>query len=58
MKSELGHVERQTGNLTQARLIYQETIKGWQDLGNRAAIAHELECFAFIAIREDEPTAP
>ena len=55
MRSELGHVERQTGNLTQARLIYQETIKGWQELGNRSAVAHELECFGFIAIVEEEP---
>jgi predicted ATPase/class 3 adenylate cyclase len=55
MSSELGHVERQKGNLTQARLIYQETIKGWQDLGNRSAVAHELECFAFLAIHDEEP---
>jgi len=39
MSSELGHVERQSGNLTQAKLIYRETLKGWQDLGNRSAIA-------------------
>ncbi|HKY54613.1 MAG TPA: AAA family ATPase, partial [Anaerolineales bacterium] len=55
MKSELGHVERQTGNLTQARAIYRDTIKGWQDLGNRSAVAHELECFGFLAIKEEEP---
>ena len=55
MKSELGHVERQKGNVTQARSIYRDTITGWQDLGNRAAIAHELECFGFLAIAEEEP---
>ena len=55
MKSELSHVERQQGNVAQARLIYRETIKGWQDLGNRAAIAHELECFGFLAIHDEEP---
>jgi predicted ATPase/class 3 adenylate cyclase len=55
ISSELGHVERQTGNLTKAKLNYKETLKGWQNLGNRAAIAHELECFAFIAITEEEP---
>jgi predicted ATPase/class 3 adenylate cyclase len=55
MRSELGHVERQTGNLTQAKLIYKETIKGWQDLGNRSAVAHELECFGFLAITDEEP---
>ena len=57
MSSEQGHVERQKGNVTQARLIYRETIKGWQDLGNRAAIAHQLECFGFLAVAEEEPQA-
>jgi tetratricopeptide (TPR) repeat protein len=53
--SELGHIARYTGDLHQARTIYAETIKGWQDLGNRSAIAHQLECFAFIAIAGEEP---
>jgi predicted ATPase/class 3 adenylate cyclase len=55
MSSELGHIERFTGNLTHARCIYQGTIKGWQDLGNRPAIAHQLECFGFLAISTGEP---
>jgi tetratricopeptide (TPR) repeat protein len=53
-RSELGHIARHTGDLQQARQIYSETIMGWKDLGNRGAIAHELECFAFIAITEEE----
>ena len=53
--SEIGHIERHTGNLTQAKSIYQETIKGWQKLGQRSAIANQLECYAFIAIIEEEP---
>ena len=53
--SEIAHIERHTGNLTQAKAIYQETIKGWQKLGNRSAIANQLECYAFIAIIEEEP---
>lgn len=55
LRSELGHLERQAGNLTQARLIYRETIKDWQELGNRPAIAHQLECFGFLAIADEEP---
>ena len=55
MKSEIGHIERRTGNFPKAKAIYQETIKDWQELGNRAAIAHQLECFGFIAIVEEEP---
>ena len=53
-RSELGHIARHTGDLQQASQLYSETILGWKDLGNRGAIAHELECFAFIAIAEEE----
>jgi tetratricopeptide (TPR) repeat protein len=55
VKSQLGHIARYTGDLTGAKSIYQETILGWQDIGNRGAIAHELESFASIAITEGEP---
>ena len=55
MKSELGHTARQTGDFKQARKIYTETLASWQDLGNRAAISHQLECFGFLAITEEEP---
>jgi predicted ATPase/class 3 adenylate cyclase len=55
MQSEIGHVERHTGNLAQAKAIYQETIRSWQELGNRSAIAHQLECFGFLAIQDEEP---
>jgi predicted ATPase/class 3 adenylate cyclase len=55
MQSEIGHVERHTGNLRQAKAVYQETIRGWQEVGNRAAIAHQLECFGFLAISNEEP---
>jgi predicted ATPase/class 3 adenylate cyclase len=55
LASEIGHIERRTGNLTQARSIYRDTIKHWQNFGNRAAIAHQLECFGFLAITDEEP---
>jgi hypothetical protein len=55
MMSELGHIARDTRDLNQAKKIYNETIIGWQDLGHRPAIANQLECFAFIAITEEEP---
>jgi hypothetical protein len=32
-----------------------KTIKGWQNMGNRPAIANQLECFALLAITEEEP---
>jgi predicted ATPase/class 3 adenylate cyclase len=53
--SELGHIARHTGDINQAKKIYNETIKSWQDLGNRSAIAHQLECYAFIAVAEEKP---
>jgi len=55
MRSETGHAERLAGNLPAARAIYQETVKRWQELGNRSAVAHELECFGSLAISDKEP---
>jgi hypothetical protein len=55
MRSELGHVARARRDFSQAKNVYQQTILGWQELGARPAIAHQLECFAFIAIAEEEP---
>jgi len=56
LTSELGHIARHTGEINQAKKIYTETLINWQDLGNRAAISHQLECFAFLAIAEEEPS--
>jgi predicted ATPase/class 3 adenylate cyclase len=55
MTTEIAHVERALGNYTKAKNTYQETIKVFQDAGNRPAVAHQLECFAMIAIVEEEP---
>jgi hypothetical protein len=55
MRSETGHAERLAGNLPAAKAIYQETIKRWQELGNRSAVAHELECFGSLAISDKQP---
>jgi hypothetical protein len=54
MRSETGHAERLAGNLPAARSIYRETIKRWQELGNRSAVAHELECFGSLAISDKQ----
>ena len=48
IKSELAHALRYEGNYPQAVLAYQETIKEWQRMGHRAAVAHQLECLAFL----------
>jgi len=54
-KSQLGHIARYTGDLAGAKSIYRETIMGWREIGNRGAVAHELESFASIAIVEEKP---
>jgi predicted ATPase/class 3 adenylate cyclase len=46
--SELGHVNRQTGDIEAAKEIYARTMALWNDLGHRAAIANQLECFAYL----------
>jgi predicted ATPase/class 3 adenylate cyclase len=55
MTTEIAHTERAMGNYSNAKNTYKETIKVFQDLGNRPAVAHQLECFAMIAIVEEEP---
>jgi tetratricopeptide (TPR) repeat protein len=55
MNAEIAHTERAMGNYSNAKNTYKETIKVFQDLGNRPAVAHQLECFAMIAIVEEEP---
>lgn len=54
MLSELGHVARTLGNMKDAKDLYRQSLTRFQDQGHRPAIAHQLECFAFIAIREEE----
>jgi predicted ATPase/class 3 adenylate cyclase len=49
VRSELAHMERAEGHYEIALQMYRETIVVWQRLGHRAAIAHQMECLAFIA---------
>ena len=49
ISSELAHIERYEGHYQQARVLYKETLKEWQRIGHRAAVAHQLECIAFIS---------
>ena len=55
MSAEIAHTQRAMGNYAEARITYLETIKAFQDYGNRPAVAHQLECFAMIAVVEEEP---
>ena len=55
LTSEIAHTLRAQGDYVQAKKTYQETMKVFQDYGNLPAVAHQLECFAMIAVVEQEP---
>jgi len=48
-RSELAHALRRAGEIDEAESEYRSTIHAWGHLGNRGAIANQLECVAFIA---------
>jgi hypothetical protein len=54
VQSELAHADRISGDLTAAQVAYRHTMQRWKGFGNRAAIANQLECFAFIAQAQGE----
>ncbi len=54
-QSELAHIQRQHGKLDEPLATYRDLLPKWNQLGHRAAVAHELECIAFILIRKEEP---
>jgi tetratricopeptide (TPR) repeat protein len=53
IKSNLAHLERQFGHHQQALERYRESIVGFRDLGHLGAVAHQLECFGFLAMAGD-----
>jgi tetratricopeptide (TPR) repeat protein len=54
-RSELAHTLRRQGKWDQALLLYRETILYFQDMGHEPAVANQLECFAYIAVAQQEP---
>jgi predicted ATPase/class 3 adenylate cyclase len=53
-QSSMAHVARQIGNYQEALALYHETLPDWQKMGHRGAVAHQLECFAFIAKAQEQ----
>jgi hypothetical protein len=53
-KWEIPYILRQGGILEEAEGYYRQSINGWQELGQLPAVAHQVECFAFIAIARSE----
>jgi predicted ATPase/class 3 adenylate cyclase len=52
--SDLAHALRRSGELNEAEALYRTTISEWVRLGNRAAIANQLESVALIAAARNE----
>src|SRR5688572_26233656 len=53
-QSDMAHAARQLGNFEEALALYRETLPDWQKIGHRGAVAHQLECFAFIAKAQEQ----
>ena len=53
-ESNIAHELRQAGIIEEAVKHYRRTIRLWQDFGHRAAVAHQLECFSFIAAEQEQ----
>jgi len=54
-QSELAHVLREHGEFDEPLAIYRDLLPKWKDIGHRSAVAHELECIAYILLRREEP---
>jgi len=54
MQSMFAHALRAMGDLDKAAYYYKITIRLWKDRGHPAAIAHQLECFGFIALAHED----
>jgi predicted ATPase/class 3 adenylate cyclase len=54
-QSEFAHILRKSGELDEPLATYRDLLPKWRDLGHRSAVAHELECIAFILVRKEEP---
>ena len=53
-KSNLAHLERQLGNYAGALEYYRETIVAFRDIAQTGAVSHQLECFGFIALAQNQ----
>ena len=53
-QTAMAHVARQRGSYREALALYRETLPDWQKMGHRGAVAHQLECLAFIARAQEQ----
>ncbi|HEX2221063.1 MAG TPA: adenylate/guanylate cyclase domain-containing protein [Candidatus Limnocylindria bacterium] len=53
-RSDLAHALRRGGALDEAEAVYRETLHEWVHVGNRGAVANQLECCAYLAQDRDD----
>ncbi len=53
-KSSLAHLERLVGNYADALDYYRETIVAFRDVAQTGAVSHQLECFGFISLAQNQ----
>jgi predicted ATPase/class 3 adenylate cyclase len=53
-QSRVAHILRKMGRLSKAESAYRETILAWQEQAHFPAVAHQLECFGYIALAQEE----
>jgi hypothetical protein len=49
-RSDLAHALRRGGRLDEAMAMYRETIGGWVHLGQKGAVANQLENVAYVEV--------
>jgi tetratricopeptide (TPR) repeat protein len=54
IRSDLAENLRMSGENEAAEALYRETLIGWQEEGHQPMIAHQLECFAYLAMARYE----
>jgi predicted ATPase/class 3 adenylate cyclase len=50
----MAHLLRREEHFDEAKAFYNQSIVGWQELGHKSAVAHQIECFAYIAIERGQ----
>jgi predicted ATPase len=55
MRTETAHVYRLQGRYPEALSIYNETIRAFRDFNQLPAVAHVLECLAYVAVMQNQP---
>ncbi len=52
---DLAHALRRAGSLDEAETVYRATLHDWIHVGNRGAVANQVECFALLALARGGP---